>query len=144
MTPIRTLPDAPVFSQPPSNTVVGNEGESLQVPLVANANPQAITYTWTKNGNPITGKGSYPPHSIRAQSLTSSTAAKRITSEGPMLNISKLLRTDSGIYTCEATNSQGSARINISVIVECKCLVEGVSCWCSFVSFSRPQMGLRL
>lgn len=47
--------------------------------------------------------------------------SKRITSEGPMLNISKLLRTDSGIYTCEASNSQGSARINISVIVECKC-----------------------
>lgn len=38
-----------------------------------------------------------------------------------MLNISKLLRTDAGIYTCEAVNTQGSARINISVIVECKC-----------------------
>lgn len=49
------------------------------------------------------------------------TAAKRITSEGPMLNISKLLRTDAGIYTCEAVNTQGSVRINITVIVECKC-----------------------
>lgn len=37
-----------------------------------------------------------------------------------MLNISKLLRTDAGIYTCEAVNSQGTVRINISVIVECK------------------------
>lgn len=56
------------------------------------------------------------------------TAAKRITSEGPMLNISKLLRNDAGIYTCEAVNSQGAARINITVIVECKCTIAVTSC----------------
>lgn len=44
----------------------------------------------------------------------------RIISEGPTLNITKLGRSDAGTYTCEAVNSQGSAMINISVIVECK------------------------
>jgi hypothetical protein len=31
-----------------------------------------------------------------------------------------LARDDSGLYTCEALNSQGSAVINITVVVECK------------------------
>ena len=44
-----------------------------------------------------------------------------------MLNISKLLRTDAGVYTCEAVNSQGAARINITVIVECKCNMPATS-----------------
>lgn len=57
LNPFCTSPDPPVFSQPPSNIVVGNEGEPLQVPLVATANPQAISYTWTKDGSAITGKG---------------------------------------------------------------------------------------
>lgn len=36
------------------------------------------------------------------------------------MNITKLNRNDAGIYTCEAVNSQGSAMINITVVVECK------------------------
>lgn len=47
-----------------------------------------------------------------------------------MLNISKLMRTDAGIYSCEAVNSQGSAVINITVIVECKCISILTECVC--------------
>lgn len=73
--------------------------------MVANANPMSITYTWTKDGLPI---------------LASGNGVERIVSEGPILNITKLTRNDAGVYTCEAVNSQGSAMINITVIVECE------------------------
>lgn len=86
----------------PSSTVVGVEGEPLQVAMRANANPMSIAYTWTKDGQPI------------------DSAADRIVSEGPILNITRLERSDAGIYTCEAVNSQGAETINITVIVECK------------------------
>lgn len=72
---------------------------------MANANPMSIAYTWTKDGLPITVSGN---------------GIERIVSVGPILNITKLARSDAGIYTCEAINSQGSAMINITVIVECK------------------------
>lgn len=90
---------------PPSYTVVGIEGESLQVAMVANANPASVAYTWTKDGLPILASGS---------------GIERLISEGPILNITKLMRKDAGIYSCEAVNSQGAALINITVIVECK------------------------
>lgn len=98
--------DPPQFVTPPSYTVVGNEGEALDVTLSANANPPSITYTWTKDGLPILSSGN--------------SGADRVVSEGPILNITKLTRKDAGIYTCEAVNSQGSAMINITVIVECE------------------------
>lgn len=96
--------DSPKFVPPPSYTVVGIEGEALQVAMQANANPMAITYTWMKDGAPINnGNG-----------------IERIVSDGAVLNINKLTRNDAGIYTCKAQNSQGSATMNITVIVECK------------------------
>jgi hypothetical protein len=49
-----------------------------------------------------------------------STDNQRIIIDGPTLNFTKLARDDSGLYTCEALNSQGSATINITVVVECK------------------------
>lgn len=88
---------------PPSSKAVGTEGEPLQVSMMANANPGSISYTWTKDGMPIMSSGS-----------------ARIVSDGPQLNITNLTRSDAGIYTCEAVNSQGSATINITVVVECK------------------------
>lgn len=95
--------DPPKFVPAPSSTVVGVEGEQLQVAMRAHANPMSIAYTWTKDGQPIDA------------------AAERIVSEGPILNITRLERSDAGIYTCEAVNSQGAETINITVIVECKC-----------------------
>lgn len=79
--------------------------------MLANANPISIAYTWTKDGLPIIASGN---------------GVERIVSEGPILNITKLTRNDAGIYTCEAVNSQGSAMINISVIVECKCIIRKI------------------
>lgn len=96
---------------PPSYTVVGIEGEALQVAMQANANPMTITYTWMKDGAPINnGNGN-------------GNGIERIVSDGAVLNITKLTRNDAGIYTCKAQNSQGSATMNITVIVECKFLM---------------------
>lgn len=92
---------------------MGIEGEALQVAMRATANPMAITYTWTKDGLPV---------------LDSQHGNDRIIHDGPILNVTKLTRNDSGIYTCEAVNSQGSARINITVIVECKFVFHGAFC----------------
>lgn len=68
--------------------------------MVANANPMAIAYTWTKDGQPL--------------------ASDRIAAEGPILNVTRLARSDAGIYTCQATNTQGTALFNVTVVVECK------------------------
>ncbi|XP_038107931.1 nephrin isoform X1 [Culex quinquefasciatus] len=100
----------PKFSPPPSSTAVGVEGESLTVAMVATGNPMSIAYTWTKDGLPILSSG-----------------VQRIVSEGPILNITKLTRNDAGVYTCEAVNSQGSAMINITVVVEYGASIKSIS-----------------
>lgn len=97
--------DPPKFQPAPSSLAVGAEGEPLHVNLTADANPSSITFTWTKDGLPI---------------LSSGNGQDRIVSQGPKLNFVSLKRTDAGVYTCEAVNSQGSDMINITVNVECK------------------------
>lgn len=98
--------DRPKFVPPPSSTAVGVEGESLLVALQANANPMSITYTWSKDGQSL-------PSAVNG-------VEPRIFADGSKLNFTKLFRNDAGVYVCEARNSQGSARINVSVVVECK------------------------
>ncbi|XP_050680311.1 nephrin [Leptidea sinapis] len=95
---------APIFDESTQTTAVGVENEQLIAVVRADANPSTITYTWTKDGLPIT-QSSY------------STANDRIISEGAMLNMTRLSRHDAGVYTCEAVNSQGAAVINVTVSV---------------------------
>lgn len=85
----------------PSSTAVGHEGEFLPLLMKANANPMTMQYTWLKDGEPLI-------------------LNDRVIADGGVLNITKLSRSDDGIYTCRAVNSQGSATINITVIVECE------------------------
>lgn len=87
--------------------MVGIENEPLIISLRAEGNPQSITYTWTKDGLPITP-------------TSSSSGIERIVSEGPTLNITKLSRNDAGTYICEAINSQGSSIFSVNVTVNCK------------------------
>lgn len=90
---------------------MGLEGESLQVPLQAHGNPENMIYTWTKNGVPI-------PQQDTSGSV--SAGEHRIFADGAVLNFTKLHRDDSGIYECSASNSQGKATLNITLVVECK------------------------
>ncbi|KAM7342978.1 nephrin adhesion molecule sticks and stones isoform 2-T3 [Cochliomyia hominivorax] len=103
----------PKFVPPPSSTAVGVEGESLLVALQANANPMSITYTWSKDGQTI-------PNAVNG-------AEPRIFADGSKLNFTKLHRNDAGMYVCEARNSQGSARINVTVVVEYGTTIKSVS-----------------
>ncbi|KAL5285587.1 NPHS1.2 family protein [Megaselia abdita] len=102
----------PQFLPPPSSTVVGVEGESLQVSLKANANPMTIIYTWTKDSQPI---------------AASNSVNKRIMSDGPILNITKLERGDAGVYTCRAKNAQGKSEINVTIVVEYATSIKSIS-----------------
>jgi len=88
---------------PPSSTAVGVEGESLQVSLQTQANPTPVAYKWTKDGATIPQDGEH-----------------RIFADGGSLNFTRLHRDDAGIYSCSASNSQGKATLNITVVVECE------------------------
>uniref|UniRef100_A0A1A9VXK2 Nephrin n=1 Tax=Glossina austeni TaxID=7395 RepID=A0A1A9VXK2_GLOAU len=103
----------PKFVPPPSSTAVGVENESLMVALQANANPISIIYTWSKDGQSIADGNNELEH--------------RIFSDGPKLNFTKLHRNDAGVYVCEARNSQGSASINVTVVVEYGTNIKSVS-----------------
>nr|XP_034837509.1 nephrin [Maniola hyperantus] len=105
---------APIFDETTQYTTVGVENEPLVIMLRADGNPSSITYTWTKDGLPIT-QSSY------------SSASDRIISEGSMLNMTRLSRHDAGIYTCEAVNSQGAATVNITVNVHYPAGIQAVS-----------------
>lgn len=85
-------------------TYMGVEGEPLRIELHATGNPLTMSYTWTKDGLPIMNNAQ----------------GQRIISDGSTLNISKLSRNDAGSYICEAMNSQGTAIMEIQIVVECK------------------------
>ncbi|XP_072934025.1 nephrin [Epargyreus clarus] len=105
---------APIFDETTPYTTVGVENEPLIIVLRADGNPGSITYTWTKDGLPIT-QSSY------------SSSNDRIISEGNMLNMTRLSRHDAGVYTCEAVNSQGAATVNITVSVHYPASIQTVT-----------------
>lgn len=92
---------------------MGVEGEPLHIALHANANPMSMSFTWTKNGLPIT-------QSLATMEQQQQQTNKRLYSSGATLNITKLSRNDAGSYVCEAMNSQGQAMMEVQIIVECK------------------------
>ncbi|XP_067629154.1 nephrin isoform X1 [Eurosta solidaginis] len=106
----------PIFHPPPSSTAVGVEGESLQVSISAAANPMSIVYSWTKDGLPVP-----------STSISNGGAEHRIYADGANLNFTKLNRNDAGIYVCEAKNSEGSAKLNITIVVEYGTTIKAVS-----------------
>nr|CAD7419966.1 unnamed protein product [Timema poppensis] len=88
--------DKPIFEELPSETQIGVEGKPLVMSLKATGNPSSIVYTWTKDGS-VLGKG--------------------LTTDGPVLNITRLKREDAGVYMCEAVNSEGSTAVKINLTV---------------------------
>ncbi|XP_055904488.1 nephrin isoform X2 [Eupeodes corollae] len=104
----------PKFATSQPVTFTGVEGEPLQIPLVATANPMTMSFTWTKDGFPISSNNRVASN-------------ERILAEGPVLNIIKLERTDAGRYTCEAMNSQGTTTMSVLVIVEYAPDIESIS-----------------
>ncbi|XP_037715828.1 nephrin isoform X2 [Drosophila subpulchrella] len=109
----------PKFETSQSNTFVGVEGAPFHVELMASGNPMVISYTWTKDGLPIS---------------SNSLSGQRLISDGPRLNISRLSRNDAGVYMCEALNSQGTALLEVHVAVEYAPTITAVSEGRSFVA----------
>ncbi|XP_016986343.2 nephrin isoform X1 [Drosophila rhopaloa] len=100
----------PQFEALPSSTKVGAEGESMQLLLQTRANPTPVAYKWTRDGVTIPQDGE-----------------RRIFADGASLNFTRLHRDDSGIYSCSASNSQGKASLNITVLVEYGTTIKSVS-----------------
>ncbi|SPP75591.1 blast:Nephrin [Drosophila guanche] len=109
----------PKFEASQTTTFVGVEGAPFHVELVASGNPMSISYTWTKDGLPIT---------------TNTLSGQRLISDGPRLNISRLSRNDAGVYICEALNSQGTSLLEIQIAVEYAPTISSVSEGQSFMA----------
>ena len=91
----------PTFSEVPPDEQIGIEGQTLVVALQAAGNPSSIAYTWTKDG-------------------TDAAQDSRVIVDGPILNITRLHKEDTGIYTCEAVNSEGATSVKFNLSVQCK------------------------
>ncbi|KAM7345697.1 hibris isoform 4-T4 [Cochliomyia hominivorax] len=107
----------PKFDNPQMISYMGVEGEPMRIELHATGNPMTMSYTWTKDGLPIMNNAQ----------------GQRIISDGSTLNINKLSRNDAGSYICEAMNSQGTAIMEIQILVEYPASIESVSESSSFV-----------
>ena len=79
------------------------EKEPFVISLIARANPPTITYTWTRDGLPITVVGK-----------------RGITARASTLNITRLERHDAGTYVCEAMNDKGTTFYYLNLTVQCK------------------------
>ncbi|XP_023299078.2 nephrin isoform X1 [Lucilia cuprina] len=101
----------PKFDNPQMSSYMGVEGEPLRIELHASGNPMSMSYTWTKDGLPIMNNA----------------LGQRIISDGSTLNINKLSRNDAGSYICEAMNSQGTAIMEIQIVVEYPPSIESVT-----------------
>ncbi|XP_015599513.1 nephrin isoform X4 [Cephus cinctus] len=90
----------PIFAPLDLNELIGMEGEPFVISVSAAGNPASITYTWTRDGLPL------------------SVGAKRITARGPTLNITRLERYDAGTYICEAMNEEGTTFYQLNLTVQ--------------------------
>lgn len=99
--------DKPVFENDPVEPFNGVEGQALLVALQAHGNPTNMTYVWKKDGKVLS---------------QSSENHGRLLIDGPVLNISSLLKDDTGSYSCEAFNSEGTSSMDITISVNCECL----------------------
>ena len=71
--------------------------------MTAHGNPSAIAYKWKKNGNDVSTNTNASVYQMDA-----------------VLNFTSVRKEDAGLYTCEASNSQGKATFSFNVTIQCK------------------------
>ncbi len=84
------------------------EGEPASINLTASANPDAVTYVWSRDGQPI-------PAAATAK------VGERITYDGAVLDLTVVRRSDEGPFVCNATNSEGRGTTTVHLNVQCEC-----------------------
>lgn len=87
---------------PATITIV--DGESKVVNYTVKANPTEVTYYLQRDGIRLSLEDDLPRFSINAG----------------LLSIEAVEKGDSGLYTLEAENAEGSTLLNITVDVQCK------------------------
>ncbi|XP_011311068.1 nephrin isoform X1 [Fopius arisanus] len=90
----------PIFTSIDSNELDGMEGEPYVISIGAKGNPSDIVYSWTRNGLPLSRDNA------------------RIKSRDSTLNITRLSRTDAGMYICKASNNEGSTDYQLNITVQ--------------------------
>ncbi|XP_023226678.1 synaptogenesis protein syg-2-like [Centruroides sculpturatus] len=98
------------------------EGDSIEINLTAVGNPDVISYKWYKEGAPV------PVESSEDKSTKNSKEIRlRVTSLGPVLYIKSASRYDSSIYTCEASNEEGSSNATVILNVRYPAVIINIS-----------------
>ncbi|XP_069950539.1 nephrin isoform X2 [Cherax quadricarinatus] len=91
----------PVWIEKPSEKVEVKQGDSVQVNASARGNPNGVAYLW-RRGDEVVMAGS-------------------------VLNISSVAKEHAGLYTLEASNSQGNTAANLTLIVKYGAIITSVS-----------------
>ena len=97
--------DAPEFLSPPLTQFDLVEGQSSAINLTARANPSQIVYNWSR----LSESGAN----------SSGLDNTRFVANGPILNITGVLRSDSGVYKLQASNELGVSETAVKVNVQC-------------------------
>ncbi|XP_022238998.1 nephrin-like [Limulus polyphemus] len=95
------------------------EEESTFINLTARGNPNVITYTWTKDGNTVVD--------IQEKKEPNDVKETGIISNGPILNIINVRRTDAGRFKCEATNEEGTSETTIVLNIQYRASITKVT-----------------
>ncbi|VVC38576.1 Fibronectin type III,Immunoglobulin-like domain,Immunoglobulin C1-set,Immunoglobulin/major [Cinara cedri] len=97
----------PTFDSEPESVKTA-EGKDVVVTVHAKGRPSQIVYKWFKDKKPL--------YSIRGQRIRDST-----------LNITGVSRNDAGNYSCEASNTEGSATVSFSFFVNYTAVITNAS-----------------
>ena len=101
--------------KPIFNSIV-EEGNGTTVTCEATGFPPPTT-VWSRTNGILSNRVSV------SESFSTLTNNGNVTRVSLNLTITNVSREDTGVYSCSATNSIGSHRINVSITVQCKLIL---------------------
>ena len=103
--------DKPYFPlDVPSGAIEVIEGQYILLNMTAIGNPSDITYSWYRGSDRLI------PARLRRASIN----LPRFKQSNGVLNMTGIVRSDAGAYSCEARNAEGSSEQFITINVTCK------------------------